>query len=116
MGSLVLMMASLSTNGERIMKRSRYIGYADLNLPVETPDRIPVQSNELQVMIDMAAARGFTVDTASEIRSRYEPVLIVYSELYAAWYALKHNITVYVDNFSELIKFTGWQRAMLKVA
>lgn len=98
------------------MKSGRYVGYANLDKPVESPDRNPMQPNELQALVDMAAERGFTIDAASEIRSRYQPVLEVYSELYAAWYAIKNNIVVFADNFSALIKFTGWQRAMLKAA
>lgn len=98
------------------MKTARYVGYANLDRPAETPDRNPMQTNELQNLIEMAAERGYTLETANKMNSHHGSEMVILSELYAAWYAMENNLTVFDDNFGTLIEFTGWQRAMLRAA
>ena len=73
----------------------------------EVTDPKPLQLDELQTLLYMAESFGKTVDAARNMKSGYDAVL---SDVYAVGYAIENEIIVFVDNFTELIRFTGWER------
>jgi hypothetical protein len=72
------------------------------------PDHMPLQLDELQPLISMAAESGYTIKNA---RNMVPPPGVISSELYAVWYSIEHEIPIYSDNIENLINMTGWKRS-----
>ena len=74
----------------------------------EVVDRKPLQLDELQNLIRMAAECGYSIKDAHHMTAPYG---VISSELYAAWYSIEHEIPIFVDNIHQLINLTGWNRS-----
>ena len=72
-------------------------------------DREPLQPDELQTLIRMAAESGYSIKDAHDIKAPYG---VISSELYAVWYSIEHEIPIFVDNIDHLINLTGWNRSL----
>ena len=99
---------SLLLTGETMMLDKINTLFSKPDDDLEVIDRKPLQLDEQQALIRMAAECGYTIKDAREMTAPYGVIL---SALYAVWYSIEHEIPIFVDNIHQLINLTGWSRS-----